>query len=169
MGGDRGAFVEKGCNSSSALTLPSNKQQQQYFTVMHLAEAFIQRDLQCIQVIHFYQYVCSLGIEPTTFCAAIAMLYHWATGTPIGARNNQKSMQHAVAQQHNYWEKLGTLIMWLHALGRFEKQLMQSTRENNIILACTHPPVALPRNETTGASPQHGPALRLVTGNIWCY
>ncbi len=25
--------------------------------------------------------VCSLGIEPTTFCAANAMLYHWATGT----------------------------------------------------------------------------------------
>ncbi len=31
----------------------------------------------------FCQYVCSLGIEPTTFCAANAMLYHWATGTPI--------------------------------------------------------------------------------------
>ncbi len=26
-------------------------------------------------------YVCSLRIEPTTFCAANAMLYHWATGT----------------------------------------------------------------------------------------
>ncbi len=24
----------------------------------------------------FYQYVCSLGIEPTTFCVANAMLYH---------------------------------------------------------------------------------------------
>ncbi len=31
----------------------------------------------------FNQYVCSLGIEPTTFCAADAMLYHWATGTYI--------------------------------------------------------------------------------------
>ncbi len=28
----------------------------------------------------FCQYVCSLGIEPTNFCAANAMLYHWATG-----------------------------------------------------------------------------------------
>ncbi len=46
---------------------------------MHLADAFIQSDLQCIQVIHF-MLVCSLGIEPTTFCAANAMLYHWATG-----------------------------------------------------------------------------------------
>ncbi len=27
----------------------------------------------------FNQYVCSLGIKPTTFCAADAMLYHWAT------------------------------------------------------------------------------------------
>ncbi len=25
--------------------------------------------------------VCSLGIEPMTFCAANTMLYHWATGT----------------------------------------------------------------------------------------
>ncbi len=52
------------------------------FTFMHLADAFIQSDLQCIQVIHFFVcYVCSLGIEPTTSCAANAMLYHWATGT----------------------------------------------------------------------------------------
>ncbi len=29
----------------------------------------------------FCQYVCSLGIEPTTFCAANTILYHWATGT----------------------------------------------------------------------------------------
>ncbi len=29
----------------------------------------------------FCQYACSLGIEPTTFCAANAMLYHWDTGT----------------------------------------------------------------------------------------
>ncbi len=36
---------------------------------MHLADAFIQSDLQYIQVIHFHlgHYVCSLGIEPTTF------------------------------------------------------------------------------------------------------
>ncbi len=27
------------------------------------------------------QYVCSLGIEPTTFCVTNAMLYPWATGT----------------------------------------------------------------------------------------
>ncbi len=51
---------------------------------LHLADAFIQSNLHCIQSIHFilfFQYMCSLGIEPTTFCAANAMLYHWATGT----------------------------------------------------------------------------------------
>ncbi len=38
------------------------------FTFMHLADAFIQSNLQCIQAIHFdCLYVCSLGIEPTTF------------------------------------------------------------------------------------------------------
>ncbi len=52
---------------------------------MHLADTFIQSDLQSDWIqsdsgyTFFYQYVCSLGIEPTTFCAANAMLYHWAT------------------------------------------------------------------------------------------
>ncbi len=39
-------------------------------TFMHLADTFIQSDLQCIQVIHLFSlrhFVCSLGIEPTTF------------------------------------------------------------------------------------------------------
>ncbi len=63
------------------------------FTFMHLADAFIQSVrikrfwIIQIQAIHFfYQYVCSLGIEPTTFCAANAMLYHWATGTHTATR-----------------------------------------------------------------------------------
>ncbi len=48
---------------------------------MHLADAFIQSDLHCIQAIHFFISMCSLGIEPMIFCAANTMLYHWATGT----------------------------------------------------------------------------------------
>ncbi len=32
-------------------------------------------------LLRIYQYVCSLGTEPMTFCAANTMLYHWATGT----------------------------------------------------------------------------------------
>ncbi len=53
---------------------------------MDLADACIQSDLQYIQAIHFCQYVCFLGIEPTTFCAANAMHYHWATGTLIHSK-----------------------------------------------------------------------------------
>ncbi len=39
------------------------------FTFMHLADAFIQSDLQfsSFRLYIFCQYVCSLGIEPTTF------------------------------------------------------------------------------------------------------
>ncbi len=51
------------------------------FTFMHLADAFIQSDLQCIQVIYFFcQYACSLGIEPTTFALLTQCSNHWATG-----------------------------------------------------------------------------------------
>ncbi len=47
---------------------------------MHLEDAFIQSDLQLHSgYIFFYQFVCSLGIEPTTFCTADTMFYHWAT------------------------------------------------------------------------------------------
>ncbi len=36
--------------------------------ILHLSDNFIQSDLRCIQAIHiFCQYMCSLGIEPTTF------------------------------------------------------------------------------------------------------
>ncbi len=58
---------------------------------MHLADAFIQNDLQCIWLYIFCQYVYSLGIEPTTFCTANAMLYQWATGTLIKLQNTEKN------------------------------------------------------------------------------
>ncbi len=55
---------------------------QFWFTFMHLADAFIQSDLQCIQAIHFMS-VCVFPGKHTTFCTANAMLYHWATGTRL--------------------------------------------------------------------------------------
>ncbi len=56
---------------------------------LHLADAFIQSNLQCIQVIHLYcQYVCSLGIEPTTFALLTQCSNHWATGTHVAHLNN---------------------------------------------------------------------------------
>ncbi len=71
---------------------------------MYLAEAFIQSNLQCIQAIHFfYQYVCCLGIEPTTFCDANTMLYHWTTGI-------QPSSSSSLVQSHRYFGVLCTVI-----------------------------------------------------------
>ncbi len=59
------------------------------FTFMHLADAFIQSDFQCIQVKHFFcQYVCSLGIEPTTFALLTQYSNHWATGTCVPFKLN---------------------------------------------------------------------------------
>ncbi len=48
---------------------------------MHLAEAFIQSDLQCIQVIHILSVYVFPGNQTHNLCAANAMLYHWATRT----------------------------------------------------------------------------------------
>ncbi len=45
---------------------------------MHLADAFIQSDLHCIQAIHFFVSMCSQGIEPTTF----ALLTQCSTTEP---------------------------------------------------------------------------------------
>ncbi len=53
-----------------------------YISHLHLSDAFIQSDLQCIQDINlYYQYVCSLGIEPTTFALLTQCSNHWATET----------------------------------------------------------------------------------------
>ncbi len=50
------------------------------FTFMHLADAFIQSDLQCIQVIHFLSVHVFPGNRTHNLCAASAMLYVWRKG-----------------------------------------------------------------------------------------
>ncbi len=54
---------------------------------MHLADAFIQSDLHCIQVtvffcffLHFYQLLLSLGIEPMILALLAPCSTSWATG-----------------------------------------------------------------------------------------
>ncbi len=47
---------------------------------LHLEDAFIQSDLQCIQAIHFLSVHVFPGNWTHNLCAANAMLYHWATG-----------------------------------------------------------------------------------------
>ncbi len=54
---------------------------------MHLADAFIQRDLQCIQAYTFFVSMCvPWELNPQAFCTANAILYHWATGTQFNFR-----------------------------------------------------------------------------------
>ncbi len=50
--------------------LPHNDVNLHYFYPTQLTTAF--------RLYIYCQYVCFVGIEPTTFCAANAMLYHWA-------------------------------------------------------------------------------------------
>ncbi len=50
-----------------------------YITFMHLADAFYPKRLTGYTF--FCQYVCSLGIEPTTFALLTQCSNHWATGT----------------------------------------------------------------------------------------
>ncbi len=47
---------------------------------MHLADAFIQSDLQYIQAIHYSSVCVFPGNRTHNLYAADAMLYHWATG-----------------------------------------------------------------------------------------
>ncbi len=66
---------------------------------MHLADAFIQSDLQCIQAIHLYcQYVCSLGIEPTTF----ALLTQCSTTEPQERHFNGEMELYSSKSMFNY-------------------------------------------------------------------
>ncbi len=58
---------------------------KEHRVLLHYIYAFSRRFYPKQLIVHsgytFCQYLCSLRIEPTTFCAANAMLYHWATGT----------------------------------------------------------------------------------------
>ncbi len=60
---------------------------------MHLADAFIQKaTYRAFGLYIFTQYMCSLGIEPTTFCAANTMVYHLAKGI-CNVLCNNKSLE----------------------------------------------------------------------------
>ncbi len=82
------------CTGSLRSTMSSRCLHQNHtFTFTHLADAFIQSDLQWIQAIHFCHYVCSLGIEPTTF----ALLTQCSTTEPqehkkIDCKKNERSV-----------------------------------------------------------------------------
>ncbi len=47
--------------------LPDGSKMKRRLHLFTFSRCFIQSNIQYIQVIHVFQYVCSLGIEPTTF------------------------------------------------------------------------------------------------------
>ncbi len=75
----------------------------------------------------FYQYVCSLGIEPTTFCAANAMLYHWATGTPERESGNILS-RWLLYISWQFSNEIWAVLLWLLAFKGTRTQVHRFTR-----------------------------------------
>ncbi len=73
---------------------------------MHLADAFIQSDLQCIQVIHIFVITRSLGIEPTTFALLTQCSNHWATGTHVRAMFIVTTSVKNINYEFSFWGKL---------------------------------------------------------------
>ncbi len=67
LSSNKGKLAREKINGAVAIQLSVNVTNVQVVLHLHLSEAFIQSDLQCIQAIHLYcQYVWSLGIETTT-------------------------------------------------------------------------------------------------------
>ncbi len=70
------------------------------FTFKHLADVFIHSG-------YTFFCMCSLGIEPMTFCAANAVLYHWATGTSIW------TVTRAVPSIVRKWDHSGVIALFV--------------------------------------------------------
>ncbi len=82
---------------------------------MHLSDAFIQSDLQCIRAIHVLSVCVFPGNWTHNLYAANAMLYHWATGTLFHVAMEShirfsKSI-HSDVNESNCFHKLGYLYL----------------------------------------------------------
>ncbi len=93
------------------------------FTFMHLADAFIQSDLHCIQgtVSTFYQLLLSLGIEPMILALLAPCSTSWGTGKHYISVPKPSELN----RTHSKW--YGTLIKYqlnrgvtIHLYGSFK-------------------------------------------------
>ncbi len=99
-----------------------------------LADAFIQSDLQCIQAIHLYcQYVCSLGIKPTTFALLTQCSNHWAT-VPVGQYIHEERLDKWVKLQIWAFEYEKLILISSGGQSTQIKYLSKSTDTYNKIL-----------------------------------
>ncbi len=69
------------------------------FTFTHLADAFIQSNLQCIQVIHLLSVCVFPGNWTHDLCAANAMLYHCAR-----IKKKKKKKMSTIILYKNLWK-----------------------------------------------------------------
>ncbi len=60
-----------------------------YIYIYAFSRRFYPKRLTIAFRLYIFISMCSLGIEPTTFCAADAMLYHWATQEHIYIQNSE--------------------------------------------------------------------------------
>ncbi len=97
------------------------------FTFMHLADAFIQSDLHCIQVT-VYQLLLSLGIEPMILALLAPCSTIWATGKPhmISSSLNQHCI---ISLDHLH------LILLRHIIGDIKWPLI--FRSFYVSICCT--------------------------------
>ncbi len=58
-----------------------------YIYIYAFSRHFYPKRLTVTFRLYIFVSMCSFGIEPTTFCAANAMLSHWATGTRLYRHN----------------------------------------------------------------------------------
>ncbi len=111
----------------------------------------------------FNQYVCSLGIEPTTFCAADAMVYHWATQDHFSWKQllEMKNILYIMQLFTRHWwtgvvwiiamflSAVWTLILTapIHHRGAIGEQVMQCYISPNLMKKQTHQHRAWPECE----------------------
>ncbi len=73
---------------------------------MHLADAFIQSDLHCIQVSTFYQLLLSLGIEPMILALLAPCSTSWATGKLVGLMDRALDLKLEITQGCGFESRL---------------------------------------------------------------
>ncbi len=88
------------------------------FTFMHLADAFIQSDLHCIQVTVFflqfcYQLLLSLGFEPMILALLAPCSTSWATGKHTGYLRSEKQFDNThYRPDHTSSAKVALSTQW---------------------------------------------------------
>ncbi len=103
--------------------------------------------------------MCSLGIEPTTFCAADAMLYHWATLPLYHSTILRRFWLCRCCLTFRHWSTTAVLVASMHwcRLSRLYTGFLSSVLEQMILtfpISCKHLDLEGPQ---TMIVPTHSP------------